>query len=312
MEIKKAHFNIIPNFALCGKSSSGKTYSALLFARGFVGEKGKIVVIDTENGRSEAYASDSEVGQFNILKMQAPFTPERYVEAYNMACDYVGDKGMVIIDSASHEWEGIGGVLEIAEEQTDKYGKPLTNANKWNKPKMEHKKLVQAIASPKVPTIICFRIKDKLIDVQDPQKGTTEEIVTEKNFHYELTTILKLEVGTHKAKVMKAPKPLHDIVKDNCIITKEMGEHYACKLKQKKLPEKSIEDIKKEISSFDNADDIRNHFKKYYTNHSQKKDIVQFCTETIDNLYSESEKDILEMTPVQQSFEIQNPNDANL
>jgi len=39
------------------ESGCGKTYSALLLARGFVGDNGKIAMIETESGRGEAYES---------------------------------------------------------------------------------------------------------------------------------------------------------------------------------------------------------------------------------------------------------------
>ena len=51
-EIKKAtRRGVIPLIGLCSESGCGKTYSALLLARGYVGPVGKIVVIDTEPSR---------------------------------------------------------------------------------------------------------------------------------------------------------------------------------------------------------------------------------------------------------------------
>lgn len=268
---RPAKFNMIPNIAFCGKSGSGKTYSALLFARGYVGDTGKICVIDTENGRVDTYANDNNIGQFDVIDLTAPFTPERYLEAYEVACNLVGKDGFVIIDSGSHEWEGDGGTLEFAETQSN------NSAGKWNKPKQRRKKFVQAMACPKVPTIICFRIKDKLIDVRDPSKGSEEEIVTEKNFHYELTTIVKLEPNTHKIQVIKAPKPLHDIAVSGLIVNRDMGLQYSIKMKGGAIKEKNIEEVYQEISQALDMDTLTQISKKYRL-HSELNKILTALT----------------------------------
>lgn len=64
--------------ALQGPSGSGKTFSALLLAFGFCGDWSKIAVIDSENNSSALYA---DLGKFMVLSLEAPFTPERYIEA---------------------------------------------------------------------------------------------------------------------------------------------------------------------------------------------------------------------------------------
>lgn len=265
---RKASFHMIPNFAFCGKSGSGKTYSALLFARGYVGNKGKICVIDTENRRSETYAGDSKIQDFGIIELKAPFTPDRYLEAYRAACDYVGEDGFVIIDSGSHEWEGEGGTLEFAETIDNK------TAGKWNAPKQRRKKFVQAIANPIVPTIICFRIKDKLIDVTNPTKGTTEEIVTEKNFKFELTTIVSFD-SDHKTLFLKAPKPLRSIAQNGVIVTEEMGTAFSNLIKSSST-ETDIEIIYNEISNAQSADDLKQIYNTYKF-HSEKTSIIAAC-----------------------------------
>ena len=64
--------------ALSGTSGSGKTYGALLLAKGI---GGKIAVIDTERGSASLYADMSGMPEFDVLDLDAPFTPERYTEA---------------------------------------------------------------------------------------------------------------------------------------------------------------------------------------------------------------------------------------
>lgn len=61
---------------ISGPSGAGKTYSALLLAKGLIGNWEKIAVIDTENGSASLY---EHLGPFNTIDLQAPFTPERYI-----------------------------------------------------------------------------------------------------------------------------------------------------------------------------------------------------------------------------------------
>lgn len=288
---RQAKFNMIPSIAFCGKSGSGKTYGALLFARGYVGQNGKICVIDTENGRSDTYAGDPEIGDFSVIDLTAPFTPDRYLEAYNVASELVGKDGIVIIDSGSHEWEGDGGTLEFAEEQ----GAKNNSAVKWNKPKQRRKKFVSIISCPPVATIICFRIKNKLIDVKDPSKGNEEEIVTEKNFRFELTVIAKFEAESHKITFMKAPKPLRSIINNGTIMTRELGYKFCKQMKGIVEPEKPLDDIYQEITEALTIDDLKIIAKKY-SNHSQLEHIKPALT---------ARKEYLAMPPEEQAIKTQ-------
>jgi hypothetical protein len=65
---------------LYGPPRSGKTYTALRIARGMVGPKGQIGVLDTESGRARLY-SDKVPGGFVVGELTPPYTPRRYLEA---------------------------------------------------------------------------------------------------------------------------------------------------------------------------------------------------------------------------------------
>src|SRR4051812_18755523 len=58
---------------LYGPPRSGKTYTALLIARGMVGPKGRIGVLDTESGRARLY-SDKVPGGFVVGELTPPYT----------------------------------------------------------------------------------------------------------------------------------------------------------------------------------------------------------------------------------------------
>ena len=160
-EIKAAtRVGVKPFVVFFGLSSGGKTHSALLFARGMVGPKGRIVVADTENGRANILA-DVIPGGFKHLDFQPPFTPARYIEAMAAA---EKEADILILDSASHEWFGVQEMHEDAIDRmtrgaTDWQQRERMNWPAWREPKIEHKKFIQAVLRFPTPVIFCLRAK---------------------------------------------------------------------------------------------------------------------------------------------------------
>jgi hypothetical protein len=178
-----------------GPSGSGKTYSGLLLAKGMSSSWEKVALIDTENGSGELY---SDLGAYNVIKIEAPFTPERYIEAIKM-CEEAGMES-IVIDSASHEWDGKGGCLEIQESLGGRY-------QDWAKVTPRHQKFIQAILESPVHIITTTRRKQDYDMTKDGSGKTKVEKVGLKEvqregFEYELT--LSFEVDTrHMAKASK-------------------------------------------------------------------------------------------------------------
>ncbi|MBF0098226.1 MAG: AAA family ATPase [Magnetococcales bacterium] len=169
-----------------GGSSSGKTYSALRLARGLVGPQGKIGVIDTENRRALFYAGKVG-GQWDHIDFQPPFTPERYTEAFR-AFEKAGGYHAIIIDSASHVWEGEGGVLDQADSSN------TTGLAKWAKPKMALKRMINTLLRSGCHVIFCLRAK---MGVAQDGRGKDAKIyssglepIMEKNLIFEMTVSL--------------------------------------------------------------------------------------------------------------------------
>lgn len=155
-----------PLIGLYGESGSGKTYSALLLARGFVGPEGRICMIETESGRGEAYADPTEypeIGGYDVVSMRDDFSPA----AYGQAIKAVENAGVdaLIIDSASHEWEGAGGVLAMAA-QNQAGGKkgPIV----WQQPKILHQReFMLRFMQTAIPLVIlCMRAKYPMREVE--------------------------------------------------------------------------------------------------------------------------------------------------
>lgn len=206
-----------------GQSGSGKSLSALLYARGLVGMQGRIGVIDTESGRSRLYA-DQVPGGFDVIDLSAPFNADAYIGALRAfeAAHY----DVIVFDSASHEWDGDGGVLEFAdrEEQARKFGKL-----KWLRPKLDHKRFMNALLQCKSHLVISLRAKEILDEVPDPRRpgkmtyvsrGWSE--IQEKNFIYESTISMHTENGGYPV-IKKCPNFLQAAFKPDARISVETG-----------------------------------------------------------------------------------------
>ena len=219
--------------SLAGKSGSGKTYSALLLAAGIAGKDGKVGFIDTEAGRGSMYADDVDIisalpdGKYYIKKLTEPFSPEKYMEAIKEA---IANKvSVLIIDSMTHEWEGTGGVSEMAEI----HNAHLKGQLKWARPKMKHKRLMNLLTQCTIDIIFCLRAREKMKQVKNPDSGKTEMIpiglqeIQERDFIFEMTLsmILDDENTPGKTRITKCSKPLRHLFSgDGPIITKEIGE----------------------------------------------------------------------------------------
>lgn len=191
-ERKKAKIRL----GLSGASGFGKTYSGLKIAKGLVSDWSKVALIDTENGSGELY---SDLGDYNVVTLEAPYSPERYIEAIKM-CENAGIE-CIIIDSITHEWEGSGGCLDIHSNLGGKY-------QDWIKVTPRHMSFINAILTSKCHIITTVRRKQDYEMSKDSsgkttvQKVGTKEI-TREGFEYELTMNLEFINDKHMVKTSK-------------------------------------------------------------------------------------------------------------
>lgn len=215
-EIKPAVREATPALiGLWGPSGSGKTYSALLVARGLVGPKGKIVVIDTENGRAKFYAN--LVGGWLHLDFQPPFTPQRYTEAMQVAEKAGAD--VIVIDSMSHVWEGEGGTLEQADASDAK------GLLKWKAPKTAFKRMMNNLLRSPVNVIFCLRAKEKYVQMPDKTIVSQGLVpIMEKNFIFEMTVGVQLSPADHcPVAPIKVPEDLTAAIPVGKMLSSETG-----------------------------------------------------------------------------------------
>jgi len=197
IQLKKATRKQVKlRLGLSAVSGGGKTMSALLLAYGMTNDWAKIAVIDSENGSASLY---SHLGDYNIIDIEAPYSPERYIEAIKM-CENAGME-VIITDSITHEWEGEGGCLDIHSKMT---GNGYTN---WAAITPRHQKFINTMLSSKCHIISCVRRKQDY-EMQLNEKGKQAPVkvglkeITREGFEYELTINFTLEVN-HQATASK-------------------------------------------------------------------------------------------------------------
>lgn len=167
---------------LSGGSGTGKTYTALMLARGIAWEiTGKpgspIGYVDTENRRALHYKQAfPEMHHFDFQAVNEAgelvgFNPERWIEVIDAAEE--ANLAAVVVDSFSHSWEGTGGILDMQAMELDRLvqaaearanGKYAVDPGKfseqaWIDPKRRYRRLVDRIVRAKCNIIICNRAK---------------------------------------------------------------------------------------------------------------------------------------------------------
>lgn len=203
--------------ALAGISGGGKTYTALQIAYGLTGgDANKIGLLDTENRRGSLYADaiknkDGQVQEFWIGDLDAPFSPQRYIDAIHEF--QAAGIEVLVVDSITHEYEGTGGIEEIAT--IDPANGMQRKIPAWNKAKAEHKRFMNALLQSDMHVIVCVRAREKVELVKVNGKTEYRPLgvlpVQEKNFMFEMTASMMLWDSGRQRQVMKCPKELEPI-----------------------------------------------------------------------------------------------------
>lgn len=184
--------------ALTGPSGSGKTYGALQIARGL---GGRIACIDTEHGSASLY---SDLCDFDVMELAAPYTPERYIAAIKEAEEAGYD--VLIIDSTTHEWSGSGGILELVDQVASaKYRGNSWSA--WNELTPRHRAFIDAMLQSRMHIIATGRSKTETAQVEENGRKKVAKLgmKTEQRdgFEYEFTVVLDIVHDGHYAVASK-------------------------------------------------------------------------------------------------------------
>ena len=167
---------------LSGGSGTGKTFTALRIARGIAevttGKKGApIGYVDTENKRALHYKEAfPEMCHFDFTATDdkgdvVGFGVDRWMAVLDAA--EAAKLPVVILDSFSHAWEGVGGVLDVQAQALDRLvreaekranGKYEVDPAKygqlaWAEIKPKYRRLIDRNVRAKTNIIICTRAK---------------------------------------------------------------------------------------------------------------------------------------------------------
>lgn len=149
-----------------GPAGSGKTFTALRFAHAISAAfGGKIAFIDTERGSASKYTGEAPDGipwTFDVLEL-TQFSPEKYTEAIMAA----GKHGysVLVIDSLSHAWEGVGGALELKQKAGESW-------SAWRHITPIHNRMVDAILQAPLHVITTMRSRMEYVQETD-ERGKT-------------------------------------------------------------------------------------------------------------------------------------------
>lgn len=260
---------------LSGPSGYGKSYSSLLLAFGLTNDWTKIAIIDTENNSASLYA---HLGDFNVLQLNEPYSPERYVQAIKTCED--ANMEVIIIDSITHEWQGKGGCLQIHEQLGGRF-------QDWAKVSPRHQQFIDTILQSKCHLITTTRRKvDYSLDTISNGKtrvikhGTKE--ITREGYEYELTVNFELINDKHLARASKDRTGLF-MDKPEFIINKATGR----KLINWCSEGISIAQAKAEILKCETIEGLKHLYQKYPSLQKQIHPLILDRKQELDAVQSQ-------------------------
>lgn len=144
--------------ALCGPSGSGKTYTGLHLAT----RLGKTAVVDTERGSASKYVGVNG-WEFSTFSPQS-FSPASLVDA--LAAASGAGFEVVLIDSLSHYWMGVDGMLE----QADRHAVKGNTFSGWKAARPDERRMLDALVSYPGHVIVTLRVKTEYV-IEENERG---------------------------------------------------------------------------------------------------------------------------------------------
>ena len=227
-------------------TGQGKTESSLRLAHGIRRVTGRRVVLaDCDNGRGLHYVKGTATTRpmfpdVEYIDFRPPHNALDYVDLLEQ---YEHEHAILVIDNASAEHEGEGGLIDTFEEA--KRGDEKRNAIAWGIAKTPHKLLVRVFprVNRKLPIIVTWRAQEK-IDWNNRENGRAapkskgEMPIGSNDLPYEMTATYLLPAGSKGAPCLdpkekgeqlmtKIPRWFEGIIKPGEKITEKHGEAFA-------------------------------------------------------------------------------------
>lgn len=169
--------SILLRAGICGPTGSGKTKTGLILGTRMTERLGlgPLFVIDSENKSALRYAYSPRSKQGYRFKHVAMPLDDYSPAAYVSAIDYCEEQGagVIMIDSFSHAWNGINGVLEQVDRITDNSRSRNAFSEGWKTMTPIHARLVQRLMSCGAHLIFTLRAKTDWV-LQENERGKKE------------------------------------------------------------------------------------------------------------------------------------------
>jgi hypothetical protein len=145
--------------ALSGPSGAGKTYTALTLAAAL---SDRVGIIDTERGSASKYVGLNG-WQFETVQ-PVSFAPLALVELLGVAAG--AEYGALIVDSFSHYWMGVDGMLE----QADRRAIGNNSFSGWKEVRPEERRMIDALVAFPGHVIVTMRSKTEYV-IEENERG---------------------------------------------------------------------------------------------------------------------------------------------
>jgi hypothetical protein len=169
--------SILLRAALSGPTGSGKTKTGLILGTRMVERlgTGPLFVIDSENKSALRYAYSPRSRQGYKFKHVAMPEDDYGPAAYVAALDYCESQGagVILIDSLSHAWNGINGILEQVDQVTERSRSKNAFSEGWKTMTPVHNRLIQRILGSSAHIIFTLRAKVDWV-IQENERGKKE------------------------------------------------------------------------------------------------------------------------------------------
>lgn len=180
---------------ITGPSGAGKTLSALHLAYGITKDWSKIALADTEN-RSAQYYAGERTGPWNHIDFPSTtprgYHPDNWIALLDMV-EQQRHIDVLIFDSISHEWEGVGGCLDLNTKMGGRF-------QDWAKVTPLHSRFVDRMRESRLHVIATMRSKqDYVIEQNDKGKAAPRKVglrsVQREGTDYEFGIILDIDMA---------------------------------------------------------------------------------------------------------------------
>lgn len=275
MEIRKSERKQAKiKLALQGSAGSGKTYSSLLLAKGLTGgDFTKIAIIDTENKSADLYA---HLGDYNVVSMDAPYSPERYIEAIEL-CERAGME-VILLDSISHCWDFL---LEVHSNM------PGNSFANWAKITPRQNTFINKILNSDAHIIATMRVKQDYVLNQKNGKMVPEKVglkaIQRNDLDYEFTIVFDIDTA-HSAKATKDRTGLF-VNSPEFKISSNTGKKIKAWCGETHW--RSREEIQREIEQCNGIEGLRHVYAKYPDRQEELKPLIMERKKILEKVSSQ-------------------------